>query len=224
VNDQYLERLKLYDQSYYQRMHGWSLKEKYQVELNSLLQHMNIQPSDRVLDVGCSTGNAIKYLISRYGCWAVGLDYPADWIQFCQIRPAVRGTASMLPFQDSSFDKVLMIHVIGHLPKPHEAISEIGRILRPGGLLGLITPNALFVYLMKPLNYMRIIHYIPDPTVLRYYRLHSLRSLFRDSVFHIEQLYPFGKLPNLISFASFNSNLRVIDIFRERLICVVRKI
>jgi|GEM_PF-5118119 len=47
-----------------------------------------------------------------------------------------------LPFRDNAFDKVFMIHVIEHLLRPYDCLCEVRRVLKPGGELILITPNA----------------------------------------------------------------------------------
>jgi ubiquinone/menaquinone biosynthesis C-methylase UbiE len=51
------------------------------------------------------------------------------------------GYAEELPFPDESMDIVLMDAVIEHVERPGDAISEVGRILRPGGILYLVSPN-----------------------------------------------------------------------------------
>ena len=57
--------------------------------------------------------------------------YPADDI--CAFLPEV-------------FDIVIAKHVVEHLKQPEQAIAEMSRILKPGGLLVLATPNLEFAY------------------------------------------------------------------------------
>ena len=47
-----------------------------------------------------------------------------------------------LPFRSNAFDEVVMIHVIEHLVRPYDCLREIYRVLKPGGKLILVTPNA----------------------------------------------------------------------------------
>lgn len=222
IGDNYAEKLRLYDDAYYERQHHWSLKDKYQRELKKLLSLMDIRTSDRVLDLGCNTGNVVKYLKTEYGCEAYGLDYPEAWLKAVRIDTAVRGDALNLPFRDESFDRVLMLHIVGHIRDPQRAVAESYRILKRGGKLGLITPNAWFIWLMKPLNYLRIIKHIPDPTVIRYYRLSSLNDLIDNSQFKLEEIFAWGDLPNLIDSNNI-SRLKLADKYRERLFCVAEK-
>lgn len=53
----------------------------------------------------------------------------------------VAGDAEKLPFADDSFDSVLCTEVIEHLPRPQIAIDEMFRVLKPGGLAVISTPN-----------------------------------------------------------------------------------
>jgi len=47
-----------------------------------------------------------------------------------------------LPFRDESFERVIMVHVIEHLYRPYECLREIYRVLKNGGRLIIICPNA----------------------------------------------------------------------------------
>jgi SAM-dependent methyltransferase len=49
-------------------------------------------------------------------------------------RPDLQGDAASLPFSDETFDSVVMIEVMEHLPAPAAAAAEVARILRPGGV------------------------------------------------------------------------------------------
>jgi SAM-dependent methyltransferase len=54
----------------------------------------------------------------------------------------VCGDAAALPFPDRSFDAVLVRDLLHHLPRRDRALSEAHRVLKPGGRLTLIEPNA----------------------------------------------------------------------------------
>ena len=57
-------------------------------------------------------------------------------------HPNVRCEAAdlhALPFADASFDQILLLNVLTHLRAPARAIAELGRVLRPGGRLALVT-------------------------------------------------------------------------------------
>jgi len=54
---------------------------------------------------------------------------------------AVCGTVYSLPFKDGSYDTCLISEVLEHLQRPTEALKEVARVLRPGGVLIVTTPN-----------------------------------------------------------------------------------
>ena len=211
---------KFYDESYYERMHKWSLTYKYRGELDVIAGLLEISEVDLVLDIGCSKGTAVKYFSKQFGCKIIGLDFSSAWQRTVKIKNVVRADAHFLPFIDSSFDKVYMTHVIGHLKYPDKAIREVRRILKPSGRFAILTPNRNFVYLMKPLNYFRIINHTPDPTVLSYYTIHTLKTTLENAGFKAREIFTYGKLPNLAkAFHRFSFSER----FRERLICLCVK-
>lgn len=103
-----------------------------------------IPPGSRVLDVG--SGYSIFFLL--------GTDWDFD-ISCCDLDSAamekmrslvpgwdwVVADALSLPWQDSSFDVVYAGEIIEHLLDPEEALTEWSRVLAPGGILVLTTPN-----------------------------------------------------------------------------------
>ncbi len=96
----------------------------------------------RVLDIGCGQGVLLDELATRLPAESqlVGLDVvpppaAAPW------RGVTGDIATRLPFADSSFDVVVAGEVIEHVPHPDLMLSEIRRVLAPGGRLVLSTPN-----------------------------------------------------------------------------------
>jgi SAM-dependent methyltransferase len=103
----------------------------------------------RILDLGCSPGHNTM-ILAKMGIKVVGIDlnkhylakYNPSWFHlfdliFCNVE------RSDLPFRNDSFDYVLFTEVLEHIAikKPSVIISEIYRVLRPGGVLYLTTPN-----------------------------------------------------------------------------------
>src|SRR3954468_973887 len=99
----------------------------------------------RVLDAGCGTGAMLVWAEGDVGARAVGLDFSVDALRYCRARTRaglLQGDAASLPVAASSFDLVLSLDVIQHLPRPGgdaRALAEIARVLAPGGRLLLRT-------------------------------------------------------------------------------------
>ncbi len=98
---------------------------------------------NRLLDVGCSTGDFLEYA-ARRGWDIAGCELASHSAEVasgrlgCDIRA---GSFEESGFEDESFDVVTMWDVIEHLYDPVAAVKEAWRILRPGGLLAMNTPN-----------------------------------------------------------------------------------
>lgn len=100
-----------------------------------------------LLEIGSGEGGNLFHLLdgTRTGLH-VGLDAFLPKLRFAQLEvPAAQGTAGdalALPFADASFSTVLIRDVLHHLVEPRGALEEAVRVLRPGGRLVLIEPNA----------------------------------------------------------------------------------
>lgn len=110
-----------------------------------LIEQLGITAGDRVLDLGCGPGDGAA-LIARHGGLAVGLDYSQGMIDRARLEPSLsgrllRGDAGRLPFADASFDKVVCTNSFHHYPQHVAALREMRRVLKPGGVLGLVDPR-----------------------------------------------------------------------------------
>ena len=95
-----------------------------------------LDPSKRILDAGCGEGVLVEEYRQK-GWDIVGLDqnYESEIVR--------RGDILAMPFADASFDLVLLLDVFEHIAfaQQPKALTEIRRVLRPGGHLVLSVPN-----------------------------------------------------------------------------------
>jgi SAM-dependent methyltransferase len=108
------------------------------------IRHLPATPGGRLLDVGCGSG-AFLAQMAALGWRAEGVD--PDPAAVAGAREAgvhvTQGTLTDLdrPEQAGAFDAVTLSHVIEHVHDPTDDLRRIHRLLRPGGLLWIATPN-----------------------------------------------------------------------------------
>jgi SAM-dependent methyltransferase len=132
-----------------------------------LVRFAGVQPVQKVLDVGCGTG-VVAITAARYGAIATGLDLTPALLDKARQNAELAGVSiefregdvEALPFKDAAFDVVLSQfgHIFG--PRPSVTISEMLRVLRPGGRIAFATwPPELFMGKMFTL----MTAYLPPP-------------------------------------------------------------
>jgi SAM-dependent methyltransferase len=100
--------------------------------------------SGRVLEIGCGLGHLLEWLIDRYALFGTDIN---PWALSAACKNVPEGYFLLLSaenlsvFPDEIFQVVIAKHVVEHLPEPELAVAEFSRVLEPGGLLLLATPN-----------------------------------------------------------------------------------
>jgi ubiquinone/menaquinone biosynthesis C-methylase UbiE len=124
------------------RSHRWRTAEN---SASFLLPHL--APGISLLDVGCGPGTITADLAGRLGeGTVVGIDLANEVVELAREQHPTSGGASLsfqvddvyaLSFEDETFDVVYAHQVLQHLGRPVEAIAEMRRVLKPGGLLAV---------------------------------------------------------------------------------------
>jgi SAM-dependent methyltransferase len=152
-----------------------------------LFRHYVGGPGRRVLDLGCRDGALTQAYAG--GNEIVGVDADREALAEAEklgIETRWADLDDALPFEDGSFDVVVAGELLEHLRDPRRVVSEVLRVLRPGGTFVASVPNA---YRLK--NRLRFLlgrKPEDDPTHLQMFSPHDLRALlsgFADVRLHL---------------------------------------
>jgi ubiquinone/menaquinone biosynthesis C-methylase UbiE len=147
---------------------------------------------EEVLELGCGAGEVTAFLAAQRGYNVVGADIDPAQVALARSRYGAQdhlqfvvADASGLRFDAARFDLIIAQNVFHHMPRWRRAVSEIARVLRPGGhVLWLdLTPPRLLKALLIPLRARAGV-----------YTLQDVRTAFRDVGFvevSLRQTVPF---------------------------------
>jgi SAM-dependent methyltransferase len=118
---------------------------------------LGVRQGDKLLDLGCGFGRH-AFEAARRGAAVVALDAGPD--EVTGVRDtfgamadageltaqtarcgAVQGDALRLPFAEGTFDRVIASEVLEHIPDDTAAMTELARVLRPGGTMAVTVPR-----------------------------------------------------------------------------------
>jgi SAM-dependent methyltransferase len=128
----------------------WWFRGRRRILLELLDRELPATPDGRpraILDVGCGTGTMVTHL-GRYGD-VTGIEASPEAVAFCHQRGVTnvqRADGEVLPFADASFDLVTALDVIEHIDDDAGALSEMHRVLRPGGRMLVTVPAFPFLW------------------------------------------------------------------------------
>lgn len=176
----------------------------------------HVKPDSLLLDVGCSRGDP-DLPSMRKARYCVGADMDLLGLRANQVDDAcVMAPMGMLPFPDNTFDVVVCKWVAEHLEHPARDFAEIRRVLRPGGAVVLLTPNAhsLFTVISRMMSHRvkqilkgRMFGGHEEDTFRTYYRANTRAQL--DTLMAEAGLLPshFAYLPGMFTFFIFSGML-----------------
>lgn len=180
-----------------------------------LAEACDLRWDEQVLDVAAGNGNA-TLAAARRGCQVTSTDYVSTLLDRGAERAAAErldvkfqlADAEALPFADASFDAVLSTFGVMFSPDQAKAASELARVCRPGGRIGLAnwTPDGFVGQMFKTLG-----RQLPPPAGVQPPSLWGveahLHSLFG------EQAAAIAVTPRLFNFR-YRSAAHFVDVFR----------
>jgi ubiquinone/menaquinone biosynthesis C-methylase UbiE len=107
-------------------------------------------PNQKILDIGCGTGETLSYIHTLYNkSQLYGVDTSDVAINFAKKRGhknIQKASALKLPFTTGTFDVVLFLDVLEHIPTDEKALLEAKRVLIPGGVIIITAPALQFIW------------------------------------------------------------------------------
>ncbi len=157
-----------------------------------------------ILDAACGVGYGTHIIAESGAAKVTGLDVSDEALETARATFAhphitfMKGDCTALPFQDNSFDAVTSFETIEHLKSPAEFVTEVSRVLKPGGKLFLSCPNSLTNSLSKirpldnPWHFSEMtfeeLTGILDPNFTIDGIFHQSPSLDQITALHVEQI------------------------------------
>lgn len=165
--------VECYDQLYHRSVASRMMDDILVSSLRTLLEGAGFR-APAVLDLGCGPGSLTDKLLSIPNVRLTGVDISAAMIRRARQRfPQVQFSvddAEALPFEDNSLEAVFCSGVLHHLPSLQMALSEIRRVLKPGGFLVAREPNERnFAALFPELAFAHLClrHYLLNALAMR---------------------------------------------------------
>lgn len=129
----------------YSNIYDTLFKRFFYPRIKHAINYMDIKPGDRVLDVGVGTGLAL----SEYPkfCTVVGIDISTAMLKKAKKKidensyeniKVLSMDAMKIGFEDDSFDKVFISHVVSVVPDPYMVMDEVRRVCKENGQIVIV--------------------------------------------------------------------------------------
>ena len=111
------------------------------------IKSLNFSDGDKVLDVATGTGDVAFAIRRKYNTDIIGLDLSVNMLEIAKKKlkkfkiddiDFIEGDAENLPFNDNTFDKIVISYGLRNLGDCQKGIEEFHRVLKPGGKLGIL--------------------------------------------------------------------------------------
>ena len=222
-----------------------SSKSHDQEKISEIINLVHPSENEEIIDAGCGYGR-LSIPLAKKGAQITSLDINTEMLKMCdaqakleQVADKIRlvlGDIEELPFDDSRFDKSVSIGTLEHVPDYEEAIKELIRVTRIGGIIVVATTSLLHPTILKRWLKHRLVNrrhegtckesvpiYPPLPwQILKALEKHGAKVLSYHG-FYILLPYFIAKRTNTFSFGlkdfpvlKFFSGLLFVKAFRSK--------
>ncbi len=164
------EEVTKYGRQFVDRDASLFTNKRHSIEYREALNLLNPKGSDKILEIGCNSGKFVKTLLQHCNN-VVGVDISEHAVKVSGLSNLFAMSAENLEFENDSFDKVVCMHTIEHIPDIKKAVQEMGRVTKEGGKI-------ILAYPFEPIRGISIIHIAwlvyKNPLMCRQLHLHKL--------------------------------------------------
>ena len=126
---------------------GWLTSD----EQDEFISKLNVENGDKLLDIACGSGGPTLRIAAKTGCSVVGIDIHKQGIDTASKQAEERGLGNLVKFEivdagkslhfdEATFDGLICIDAVNHLPNRAAVFSDWFRVLKPGGRLVFTDP------------------------------------------------------------------------------------
>lgn len=170
-----------------------------------IFENLDLSGKERILEIGCGRGFYLRTLDQILPPLEItGIDLNERYLQTAKKfidNPKVnliKADATSLPFKNNTFNRIIASEILEHIPDDEKAISQMYRVLKPGGIAIVTVPNKNYPFFWDPLNWIleRVFHcHIPSHIWwlagiwaghVRLYDKREIRESFRKEGFSIK--------------------------------------
>lgn len=191
------------DEAALERMTRNEADMAYRRRVRTVFEWLEPQDGDRILDGGCGRGFYLNFIRRACDAHLVGVDITHAYLRVARHVLAekrialINASLHALPFPDDTFDKIILSEILEHLADDVAGLREAARVLRPGGLVAITTPNANYPFWWDPIN----------KTLETLFGTHIHRGLLAGIWAGHERLYTEGQLRE----AALGAGLEVLE-------------
>ncbi|MFN8417878.1 MAG: methyltransferase domain-containing protein [Anaerolineae bacterium] len=147
------------DQATIQRLTRNEADMAFKKRVQTIFDWIDVSADRTILDCACGRGFYLKMIRSVSQCKLVGLELDEEIIEKARRNIAglpdislTRANIYEQPFDDNSFDGVLLSEILEHIDDDVRGLREVKRVLKPGGVVAITVPNANYPFWWDPIN------------------------------------------------------------------------
>ncbi len=144
--------------------------------------------NEKILEIGCNTGEFCGLLNMKYNLEPEGVDINIEAIKIAKEKyPHLNFHVKDLFDLEGKYDVIYMQHVIEHIKNPQEAFLKLKNLLNPQGKLIITCPNH-WAYPSKLFCWIRKIKFCYDPTHIFEFSPRELSKIINDASFNVKKI------------------------------------